>query len=81
MAGETRRVRSCFDRDVVILDAHADEGKDAPTLIRELLARHRRVFVLQDGFPKDVLSRVLVGWRVVWLPRTGLLELRAASEP
>jgi hypothetical protein len=70
-----------LDRDVVILDAHADEGADAPMLIRELLARQRRVFVLQDGFPQDVLSRVLAGSRVVWLPRTGLLELRVASEP
>lgn len=73
-----------LDRDVVILDAHADEGRDAPMLIRELLARDRRVFVLRDGFPAAVLSRVLAGWLVVPtsdavpLPRTDVVELRAA---
>jgi hypothetical protein len=66
-----------FDRDVVILDAHADEGADAPTLIRELLARDRRVFVMQAGFPAKVLARVLEGWTVAPLPGTGLVELRA----
>ncbi len=67
-----------FDRDIVILDAHADEGKDAPMLIRELLARGRRVFVVQAGFPGEVLSRVLAGWKVVPLARPGaaVLELR-----
>ncbi len=44
-----------FDRDIVILDARADEGRDAPILIGELLARNRRVFVLQSGFPGEVL--------------------------
>ena len=53
-----------FDRDIVILDARADEGKDAPILIRELLGRNRRVFVLEDGFPGEVLSGVLSGWQV-----------------
>jgi hypothetical protein len=67
-----------LDRDIVILDAHADEGKDAPMLIRELLARNRRVFVIQAGFPGDVLSRVLAGWKVVPIARPGaaVLELR-----
>ena len=66
-----------FNRDIVILDARADEGKDAPLLIRELLHRNRRVFVLQSGFPGDVLSGVLAGWHVVGRPGTGLVELRA----
>ncbi len=67
-----------FDRDVVILDAHADEGQDAPALISELLARKRRVFVIQAGIPGEVLSRILAGWHVVPIARPGaaVLELR-----
>ena len=70
-----------FDRDIVILDARADEGKDAPILIRELLGRGRRVFLLQDGFPGEVLSRVRAGWEVVRIanPGTILVELRMPS--
>jgi hypothetical protein len=72
-----------FDRDVVILDAHADEGADAPVLIRELLAQDRRVFVLRSGFSSHVLSRVLSGWVVVPLSGTEVVELLAApaSQP
>lgn len=66
-----------FNRDIVILDARADEGADAPMLIRELLGRHRRVFVLESGFPSDVLSGVLAGWEAVPIVRPGtrLVEL------
>jgi hypothetical protein len=69
-----------FDRDIVILDAHADEGKDAPILIQELLGRGRRVFLLQNGFPGEVLRGVLSGWQVVPIEKTGahLVELRAS---
>ena len=66
-----------FDRDVVILDAHPDDGEDAPKLIRELMARNRRVFVLRGSFSGRALSRVLAGWDVVALPGTDVLELRA----
>jgi hypothetical protein len=66
-----------FDRDVVILDAHPDDGADAPKLIRELMARNRRVFVLRGSFSGRALSRVLAGWDVVALPGTDVLELRA----
>ena len=52
-----------FDRDLVILDARADEGKDAPLLIGDLLNRGRRVFVLEDGFPPDVLRQVVGGFQ------------------
>jgi len=67
-----------FNRDIVILDARADEGADAPMLIRELLGRNRRVFVLESGFPSEVLSGVLAGWQVVPVVRQGtrLVELR-----
>ena len=70
-----------FDRDIVILDARADEGKDAPILIGELLGRDRKVFLLQDGFPGEALSRVRAGWDVVRIanPGTILMELRRPS--
>jgi hypothetical protein len=50
-----------LSRDIVVLDAQADDGKDAPVLIRELLAKNRKVFVLENGFPAEVLDRVLSG--------------------
>jgi hypothetical protein len=67
-----------FDRDIVILDARADEGKDAPLLIRQLLDRHRRVFLLESGFPEAVLPTVVQGLQAVPLdgPGAGLVELR-----
>ena len=69
-----------FDRDIVILDARADEGKDAPILIGELLSRNRRVFVLQNGFPGEVLRGVLSGRQVMRVghPGSSLVELRAS---
>jgi len=70
-----------FDRDIVILDARGDEGADAPALIRELLARNRRVFVLQSGFKPEVLTAVLAGWQAVRVAQPGvdLVELHASS--
>jgi hypothetical protein len=73
-----------FDRDIVILDAIGDDGQDAPLLIRDLLGRGRRVFVLQDGFPADVLDRVTEGFEASPVESTSLrlLELReGASQP
>jgi hypothetical protein len=68
-----------FDRDIVIMDARADEGKDAQILIRELLDRNRRVFVLLSGFPGKVATDVLAPWQVVRIKRPGtqLVELHA----
>ena len=68
-----------FNRDIVILDARADEGKDAPILIRELLDRNRKVFVLLSGFPGKVITEVLAPWEVVRIKRLGtqLVELHA----
>jgi hypothetical protein len=70
-----------FDRDIVILDVHGDDGKDAPILIQELLRRGRRVFLLEDGFPGQILSAVRAGWQVVPIanPGTEFVELRAPS--
>jgi hypothetical protein len=68
-----------FNRDVVILDPRADQGADAPKLIRELLARKRRVFMLDEGFPADVRAHVLSGFDVTAVAPPGgsvpLLEL------
>lgn len=71
-----------FNRDIVILDARGDEGADAPTLVRELLARKRRVFVLQSGFKAEVLSNVLAGWDAVRVVHPGLdmVELHARPD-
>jgi hypothetical protein len=55
-------------RNVVILDARADEGKDAPMLIQALLAQKRRVFFLASGFPPEVRERTLAGVRLIELP-------------
>lgn len=71
-----------FDRDVVILDARADEGADAPSLIRALLARDRRVFVLENGFPAEVLERIMGGFErsPVRDGELRLLELRTSAQ-
>jgi hypothetical protein len=69
-------------RDVVILDAKADEGRDAPMLIQALLAQGRRVFFLESGFPPDVRARALAGVRRVELPETHglpIFEVRPAD--
>jgi hypothetical protein len=81
-SGATRDVTGplLFDRDVVILDAEADHGEAAPTLVRELLARGRRVFVLRRQLHPRILSRVLAGLDEVPLPGTELLELRSPSQ-
>jgi len=72
-----------FDRDIVILDVHADDGKDAPILIRELLRRGRTVFLLESGFPGETLRSVRAGWQVVPIanPGTPLVELRSMHSP
>jgi hypothetical protein len=71
-----------FDRDIVILDARADEGRDAPLLIQELMDQNRRVFVLTSGFPGNVLSGVFADWTVVPVgrPDSRLIELRVDSD-
>jgi hypothetical protein len=48
-----------FDRDFLILDLRADEGKDAALLIRDLLSRGRRVLVLEEEMPAEVLDRAV----------------------
>ena len=67
-----------LDRDIVIIDAHADDGKDAPILIRELLDKQRPVFVFKDGFPPMMLDRILDGLHAVPVSDS-VLRVRAAA--
>jgi hypothetical protein len=50
-----------------ILDAHVDQGADAPRLIQQLHSQRRRVLIFHDGLPPDVLDCVLGG-----LPSTAI---------
>ena len=59
-----------FDRDIVILDAGADGGADAPGLIRDLLSQGRRVFLLPIGLSPQVIDHI----------RSGLSSSRVAAE-
>ena len=70
-----------LDRDIVILDVWADEGKDAPTLIRELLARGRRVLLLEDSIPEFVLTRVTAGLQVTPLQHQSLRLVELSLGP
>ncbi|MEK6565562.1 MAG: hypothetical protein AABZ41_02530, partial [Bacteroidota bacterium] len=51
-----------LDRDVVILDLHADDGETAPQLVKELLAQKRRVFVLLIDVPEKTILEVVGGY-------------------
>jgi hypothetical protein len=70
-----------LEKDLVVLDAHADEGKSAPTLIRELLARGRRVYLFREGMPDEVFRRVTSGMAVVGSRSNRIGELRMLPEP
>ncbi len=50
-----------LSRDVVILDTFADDGRDAPGLVDDLLRQGRRVFVATAGFPMPVFGRMVAG--------------------
>ena len=67
-----------LDMDLVVLDAHADEGADTPRLVRELLNDGRRVFILQDGVPAPLLQRWSEGLDQRRLPPSivSLVEVR-----
>jgi hypothetical protein len=70
-----------LERDLVILDLHADEGETAPVLVRELMSRGRRVFVLESGMPPDVMTHATGGLERVQTSTHGdIVELRAKRE-
>ena len=48
-------------RDVIIADPGLDKARTADTLIRELRARGRRVFVLRAGMPAALFARLVHG--------------------
>ena len=45
-------------KNIVILDAWADMGKEAPTLARELLHQQRRVFLYGTGMPTKIINDI-----------------------
>jgi hypothetical protein len=79
--GDDAAVPLLLERDFLMLDTRADEGRDAPALVRELLGRRRRVLLLGEGFPAPVLARVVNGLEKKRLPAPGLdlYELSAAQ--
>ncbi len=68
-------------RDIVVIDPWADNGADAPVLIRALLEKGRRVFLLNEGLTPELSNRIVA--RLEAIPVTGtevpLVELRAAQ--
>ncbi len=46
-------------RDVVVLDAGADEGADAARLTLELQRQHRRIFILTGFFPRAIIKEIV----------------------
>ena len=69
-------------KDIVILDAWADRGQDAPKLVRELLGRGRRVFVLADLVPEQLLRTMTQGLHAARaeVPGMTVIELTPAEE-
>lgn len=47
-----------LDKDVIILDAWADNGKEAPTLAQDLLHANRRVFLYGTGMPQAMIQGI-----------------------
>ena len=70
-----------LDRDVVVLDARNDDGRDFPVLADELLAAGRRVFVLADGFPHRLLTAKLAGRPVREVTHAPAVILEVGAAP
>lgn len=70
-------------KDVVILDAWADRGQDAPMLVRELLSSGRRVFVLANLMPEKLLQAMTEGLQSVRANTPGMtiIEIMPAGSP
>jgi hypothetical protein len=67
-----------LERPLLIADALRDELHDAPGLVRALVGRGRRVFVLNQGFRPEELSSMAAGLEMTPVPSTNaeLLEIR-----
>jgi hypothetical protein len=51
-------------KDVIILDVWADDGADAPHLVDQLRRSERRIFIIENDIPTDILSRMMTGGKV-----------------
>jgi hypothetical protein len=63
-----------LEKDVVILDVWADAGHDARLLEEELLAQGRRIFILDNDMPDEIL-RALIANRIFHEYSEGNLKL------
>lgn len=70
-----------LERDVVVIDLEADDGEDAPVLIRELLARGRRVFFSRYGVPEPVAARISEDYALRRVPQPGLVLFELSRRP
>jgi hypothetical protein len=66
-----------LSRDIVVVDVHADDARDAPQLVAELLAKGRRVFLFMNGFSGGLLDQMAEGLQTRPVPDASLpiLEL------
>jgi hypothetical protein len=72
-----------LEKDVVILDVWADEGHDARLLEEELLTQGRRIFILENDMPGEIL-RGLIADRIFHEYSEGnikLAEILVAKAP
>lgn len=66
-------------KDVVLLDAWADDGHDAPRLAGAALSMGRRVVVLAESFPQPILDALSDGRIVRTIPADGLTLFEVRS--
>ncbi len=69
-----------LEHDLVLLNCWADGGQSARLLSDALLARGRRIYLIFDGFPREVLRQILAGRRIRQISRKPLW-LVEISEP
>jgi hypothetical protein len=71
-----------FTRDLVAVDIRADQGHDGAAVIQALLAQGRRVFLLNDGMPPELVRRAAGELRLVPVAHSKLpvVELRSSAE-
>jgi len=67
--------------DFILLNLVADDAADAPRLTRDLLRKNRRVFLIDEGLPPAVRTKVLDGMQMVVVDdsRLRLVELTERS--
>jgi hypothetical protein len=70
-----------LERDLVILDAARDEGASARELSEIFLERERRVFVIANGFPADLLEALGEDRAVRSMSGRGMRILELAALP